>query len=108
MRVECRNFLPVDTTLQLSKSVAINVRRDPVVYGNLRYRLWNPNTEQTSPNTEIIIDGHRVTSDTEGYVALTIPLEEQKTTYPITSESITLTDSVVSGICGPNDVILYK
>ena len=108
VRVECRDFLPIDTTLLLSKSVAINVRRDPVVYGNLRYRLWNPDTEQTSTNTEVIIDGHRVTSDTEGYVILTIPLEEQKTTYPIASDFISLQDSVVSGICGPNDVIIFN
>ena len=108
VRVECRDFQPVDTTLTLSQSMAINICRDSTVYGNLRYKLWNPDTEQTSPNTEIIIEDHRATSDTNGYVVLTIPLEEQKTTYSIVSESITLTDSIVSGICGPNDVIIFK
>ena len=106
--VKCRDFLPVDTTLLLSKPMTIDVSRDPTVYGNLRYKLWNPDTEQTSPNTEIIIDCHRVTSDTEGYVTLTIPLEEQKAIYPIASDFITLQDSVVSGICGPNDAIIFN
>jgi len=108
VRVESRDFLPVDTTLLLSKSMTIDVHRDPAVYGNLRYKLWNPDTEQTSPNTVIIIDSHQVTSDTEGYVTLAIPLEEQKTTYPIASDFITLQDSVVSGICGPNDAIIFN
>lgn len=108
VRVECAEFLPVDTTLLLSKSVTINLQRNPAVYGNLRYRLWNPDIEQTSPNTEIVIDGHRVTSDVDGYVVLTIPLAEQKVAYPISSESIELEDSVVHGYCGPDDIILFK
>lgn len=108
VRVDCRDFLPVDTIFLLTKSMTIDIRRNPTVYGNLRYKLWNPDTELTSPNTEILIDGHRVTSDTEGYVMLTIPLEEQKATYPIASESITLQDSIVNGICGPDDIIKYK
>ena len=108
VRVDCRDFLPVDTIFLLTKSMTIDIRRNPTVYGNLQYKLWNPNTEKTSPNTEIIINGHRVTSDAEGYVMLTIPLKEQKATYPIASESITLQDSVVNGICGPDDIIRYK
>ena len=108
VRLECRDFMPVDTTLLLSKSMTIDVHRNPAVYGNLRYKLWNPNTEQVAPHTEIIIDGHWVTSDTEGYVTLTIPLEEQKITYPITSASLVLKDSVVYAYYSPNNVILFE
>ena len=103
-----QSFLPVDTTLVLTELVSLNIRRDPAVYGNLRYKLWNPETEQTSPHTEVIIDGHQVTSDADGYVMLTIPLAEQKTAYHITSAHITLEDSVVYGNCSQNSVILYK
>ena len=103
-----QSFLPVDTTLLLSKSMTINVRRDPAVYGNLYYKLWNPNTEQVAPHTEIIIDGHHVTSDANGYVMLTIPLEEQKTTYPITSTSLVLSDSVVYAYYSTNNAILFE
>ena len=108
VRVECCDFLPVDTMLVLSKAMIIDVRRDPAIYGNLYYKLWNPNTEQVAPHTEIIIDGHNVTSDTNGYVMLTIPLEEQKTVYPITSTSIVLSDSVVYGDYSPNNAIIFK
>ena len=102
------SFLPVDTTIMLSKSVALDIRRDPMAYGNLRYKLWNPETEQTSANTEIFIDGHGVISDANGYVELILPLPEQKEVYPITSSSVILLDSVVYGIYGPDNVILYK
>lgn len=108
VRVECNECLPVDTALLLSKSVTINLQRNPAVYGNLRYKLWNPDTEHTAPNTEILIDGHRVISDADGYVVLTIPLAEQKVVYPIFSESIELMDSVVHGYCGPDDIIMFK
>lgn len=106
--VDCRDCLPVDTTLQLTSSMTIDIHRNPSVYGNLRYKLWKIETEETSPNTEIVIDGHQVISDAEGYISICIPLAEQKTHYPITSAQVTLEDSVVVGNCGPNDVILFK
>lgn len=102
------SFLSVDTSFLLSKSVILDIHRDSLTYGNLRYKLWNPETEQVSINTEIVIDGHRVTSDADGYVELILPLSEQKEVYPITSSSISLTDSVVYGIYGADNVILYK
>lgn len=108
LRVECNECFTVDTTLILSRSIAINLQRNPAIYGNLRYKLWNTDTEETSPNTEIVIDGHRVTSNADGYVVLTVPLAEQKIVYPIYSESIELMDSVVHGYCGPDDIIMFK
>ena len=102
------SFLLVDTTLLLSKSVTLDIYRDPMTYGNLRFKLWNPETEQVSANTEIVIDGHQVTSDANGYVELILPLLEQKEIYPVTSPSISLMNSVVHGIYGPDNVILYK
>ena len=108
MRVECRNFLPVDTTLLLTETVIIDIRRDSSIYGYLRFKLWNPETERTSTNTEIEIDGNKVRSDAQGYVTLIIPLSRQKSHYPILSTYVTLLDSIVSVPCGSDDVILYK
>lgn len=108
IKVACQDYFDVDTTIVLSTSNIINIRRNPSIYGNLRYRLWKPDTEQTAANTLVVINGHSVTSDTEGYVNISIPLKEQKETYSITSNSIILEDSVVSGLCGPNDVIIFK
>ena len=105
--VVCQDFITTDTVLILSKNVSIDVRRNPEIFGNIHFKLWNPDTEQTSPNTEVDIDGHPAKSDANGYVSLTIPLSEQKVTYPISS-SISLVDKTITLPCGPNDVIIFK
>ena len=106
--MECRNYVSVDTIVLLSKNVCINVRRDPDVFGNVRFKLWNPDTEQTSANTEVYIDGHPVKSDVNGNVSLIIPLAEQKTSYPVSSSTVSLADKTISLPCGPDDVIIFK
>ena len=108
VRVECQNFLTTDTIMVLSDHVSIDVRRDPEVFGNVHFKLWNPDTEQISPNTEVNVDGHSVKSDADGYVMLSIPLSEQEVAYPISSPSVTLVDGTVNLPCGPDDVIIYK
>lgn len=106
--VESQYFLPVDTVILLSKDNSIEISRDPNVFGNIHFQLWNPDEEQTSPNTEVIIDGHPVMSDANGKVSIFIPLSQQKTSYPVSSSSITLVDSLVILPSGPDDVIKYK
>ena len=106
--VVCQNFLSVDTTILLSKAVAIDIRRDPSVYGNVHFRLWNSNTEKTSANTELSIDGHPAKSDANGYVTLTIPLAEQKTAYPVRSTTLSLENSILYPPCGPDDIICFS
>ena len=108
VRVECQNFLTTDTIMVLSDHVSIDVRRDPEVFGNVHFKLWNPDTEQISPNTEVNVDGHSVKSDADGYVMLSIPLSEQEVAYPISSPSVTLVDGTVNLPCGPDDVIVFK
>jgi hypothetical protein len=106
--VKCQNFITTDTIIQLSENVSINVRREPEVFGRIRFKLWNPDKEQTAAYTEVNIDGHSVTSDADGYVSLSIPLAEQKTTYPISSSAISLIDHTITLPCGPDDIIIYK
>ena len=108
VRIECQNYLTTDTVIVLSEHCSIEVYRNPEVFGNVHFRLWNPDTEQTSPNTTVTIDGHSVKSDANGYVTLSVPLSEQKTAYPVTSSTTTLVDKTISLPCGPNDVIIYK
>ena len=108
VRVECQNYLTTDTVVVLSDHVSIGISRNPDVFGNVHFKLWNPDTEQTSPNTEVNVDGHSVKSDANGYVMLSIPLPEQKTVYPISSTTTTLVDDTVVLPCGPDDVIIFK
>ncbi len=106
--VKCQHYLTTDTTVVLTKNLHINIHRDPEAFGNVHFRLWNPDTERTSPHTAVTIDGHTTMSDGNGYVTLAIPLPEQKMAYPISSRSITLVKDTVTLPCGPNDVIIYK
>ena len=108
VRIECQNYLTTDTVIVLSEFVSIDIRRDPDLFGNVRFRLWNPDTEQTLPNTTLNIDGHPVKSDANGYVTLSVPLSEQKKSYPVSSSTVTLVNETLSLPCGPNDVIIYK
>ena len=104
----CQNFLPVDTVIQLTKQAYIDIQRDPKVFGHVRFKLWNTDTERTAVGQSLTVDGNPVQSDSEGYVTLFIPLSSQKTAYPITSSSISLLDSLIMMPCGTDDVILFK
>lgn len=85
VKVVCRDFLPVDTTLVLTKEMEVGVARDLKVYGEIRFRIYSPATEKYLSGITVNIDGHTVTSDATGLVTLTIPLENQRKTYPLSS-----------------------
>ena len=106
--MECQYYLPVDTVILLSKTVSIDIQRDPKVFGAIHFRLWNPDTERTSANTELTVDGHQATSNDDGYVTLSIPLEEQKTVYPVSSSALIFENGVVCPPCGPDDVVVFS
>ena len=107
INVTCPDFLPLDTTVTLNRNVTLDLRRDPTVYGNVRFSLWNPATETVIPNTAIDIAGHKVTSDANGVVSLFIPLEEQCRTYLVKAPFALEQDSVFMP-CGENDVVSKK
>ena len=109
VQVACQEaFLPIDTILLLSKNVTLDICRNSDYYGRVHFQLWNPDTDQTSTQAELLIDGHQALSDAEGFVTLTIPLEQQKAVYPVTSKSLHLADSVVRPPFGPNDIVQFQ
>lgn len=81
--VSAPDWLTADTIIILSESMSINLVRDPKVYGNIHFRLWNPNTEQTYPFVKVRINGHEATADAEGMIRYSMPLAEQDTLYDI-------------------------
>lgn len=107
MTFQCRDFLPADTTLALSKAVTVNVARDPAVYGDIHFRLYDPATERFLPGVSVDIDGHTAISDADGLVTLTIPLESQRKTYPL-SAGIPLTEDSVWLPCGETDCVFAR
>ena len=103
----CRDFIDVDTTLVLTKDNGINIKRDPKVYGDVHFKLWSLNKEESLTNATLQVDGNEVTSDENGNLSLFIPLELQKTDYPIKAPFTLLTDTVHMP-CGNDDVILAE
>jgi hypothetical protein len=78
------------------------------VFGNVRFRLWNTAIEKTAAQTEVTVDGRPAMSDANGYVQLSIPLSEQKVSYPVVSQSIKIIGEGINMPCGPDDVVLFE
>ena len=107
VRFFCRNYMDVDTFVVLTKEVVLNIYRNPSIYGDIHFRLWNLETGKPVANAEVEIAGMTATSNNDGLVTLFIPLEVQQTKYVIKS-SIPLANDTVFLPCGPNDLILKK
>ncbi len=107
--VDCPpDFLTTDTSIILTESIALDVRRNPERYGKVHFRLWNPDTEQTLRHAKLMVDGYELLSDDSGYVSLTIPLILQEKAYSVISTTNILTDSIITMPCGPDDIIRYR
>lgn len=98
-------FRDVDTTLLLTQNVALNMRRDESVYGNVSFRIYNLNTENYIGNTTVIIAGLEAVSDENGRVSLFVPLELQQRYYVI-SGSLQFENDTVYMPSGKDDVVL--
>ena len=105
--VTCKDFLDIDTTATLTKNTLLQVRRDPTVYGDIHFKLWNINTEESVDSTMVCIQGQQALSDTNGMVKLMIPLEKQRKAYKIETDLNLVNDSIFMP-CGEDDVILVQ
>lgn len=105
LTVSCRDCITTDTTISLSRNMTIGLRRDPSVYGDISYLLWNPDKENTYPGTELFIEGQPITADSNGYIKASIPLSKQRRTYTIKSVQLNLVDTVLIMPCGPDAVV---
>lgn len=105
--VKCQNFIETDMTIVLTRDVVLNIKRNPDIFGNIHFRLWNPDTEKAVANTEVEIAGYKAVSDNEGNVELFIPLEHQQPSYQIKT-NIPLEKDTIYLPCGQDDVVLTK
>lgn len=94
MTMTCRDFMPVDTIVNLSQELSLNIYRDPSVYGDVQFDLWDPHTETPIPNFAMSVEGIETHSDTNGHVSIFIPLESQRTSYHIVTGFPLKIDSV--------------
>lgn len=68
--IDYKDFHRVDTTLLLTKDMRQNVYRDADVYGKVKFRVWNSDTERAIAGVEVQIDDHKTNSDKNGNVSL--------------------------------------
>ncbi len=104
MSFACPDFLPLDTTLLLNRDVTLNIHRDPKVYGQVSFGLWNPETETFITGTKLEVAGQVVTTDKEGHVSLFVPLEKQRKTYQVKAP-FPLYNDMLTMPCGESDVL---
>ena len=107
LTVSCNNFIPVDTIMALTPGMTVDLRRDPTVYGNVRFRFWNPDEETTAPNAPVRLAGVEAVADAEGYVSMFIPLERQQRYY-IVETALPLANDTLHMPCGGSEMIELK
>lgn len=107
LMVKCRDFKDLDTVVVLNELVDVNVFRDPDVYGNVSFVLWNERYEQLVPGVVVSIAGISSISDRSGKVSVFIPLDKQYTKYKVES-AIALENDTIYMPCGGSEVILVK
>lgn len=105
--VECRDWLTVDTSFILTKDVVINIARNPHSYGDVIFRLWSIDKEQSVANAKVSLAGLATTSDAEGYVRMFIPLERQKDRYKVKC-SLPLDNDILSMPTTESTVLIVK
>ena len=95
LTVQCREWMPVDTSFILTRNVVIDIARNPHCYGDVTFRLWSIKKEQGVANAQVTLAGQTATSDAKGYVKMLIPLEKQCSRYLVECENC-LIDSVLT------------
>lgn len=56
VKIECKDWLPVDTTFILTKNPVINIARNPECYGNVIFLLWNLEKEKGMGNVKVCME----------------------------------------------------
>ncbi len=107
VNVKCQNYLDIDTIIILSKDVTLNMYRNPHIYGDVHFVVWDAKKEQAVSGVKMQIEGHEAISDAKGHVQFSIPLAQQKSVYQINS-SVPLERDSVYPPCGPDDVVLIE
>lgn len=104
--VRCKDHIDVDTTLLLSENLTIDIYRNPSIYGDVKFQIWDENANGV-PHVGVKILDYETTSDAEGYVSLFIPLERQRTKYHVES-SVKFEHDTISMPCGDNDILIIN
>ncbi len=106
VKIQCRDFVPLDTMILLQQQMILGLQRDTNIYGNICVRVWSLSKGKVLPHYPLILAGKEVVSDENGYITLQIPLAEQRMEYEVSGKH--LLNNKLSMPCGESDVILVK
>lgn len=106
VHAHAKDYLDVDTTVFLSENLTIDIHRNPSVYGDVHFQIWDEDANGV-PHVDVSILSYKDTSTIDGYVSLFIPLEEQRDKYHVAS-SVPLQGDTIYMPCGENDILIIK
>lgn len=101
IQASCPGYKAIDTIVSAGTAVRLPLQRDAALYGRLTATVWK---ESPIADAELEVAGHKVVTDSEGRFVLDLPIEEQRTAYPVVYGGMEL-DSLYMP-CGPNDVVV--
>ena len=104
LTMTCRDYIALDTTLPLSSELQLPLQRDPRVYGHIEASLFSISKEMPLAGVKLMIAGREVVTDEDGNFVLDVPLEEQKTAYPVVSPVSLMTDTIYTP-CGTGNIL---
>ena len=103
--VTCEDDVPKDTVMVLEKDISLGICRDVSYYGKVRFWLFSP--DGMVAGCRVRIGEFDTVSDDRGYVSLDIPLEHQRTAYPVSAD-VRLVDSFITMPTNSSRVIEVK
>lgn len=103
----CEDWCTTDTTLELSKNIALNISRDINAFGHVRFTLYDSQVTPIAGKT-INISGVKATSNAQGVVDAVIPFEKQNIIYNLASSEVSLADTIIDAKCGDSDAVFTK
>ena len=94
MRFAADNYNTLDTVVRLSDSMSVKLVRNPAVFGDIRFRIYNPREEMYVGDAVVKVHGRTVSCGADGVYRLFIPQGQQRTCYLVESDIKLINDTV--------------
>jgi hypothetical protein len=78
LKIMCKDWFEVDTTLVPTKLMCVDMSRNPSVYGEYEGELCSYKTGETLANYKFSVEGVECVTDENGRFKIFVPLEKQK------------------------------
>lgn len=102
--ISCHTFLDTTVAIVLAPKTTLDIYRDKHYYGDVRFLLFNPDTETYPAGVNVNIAGFEAVSDSNGRVSAFIPFEHQQEKYTITCP-LPLKNDTITMPTGVSDVV---